>query len=570
MVSRRGGIALALLFFACLTAACGGTPKDAVAVWNGGHVTRTEAQRYFGSLQSRSLRTGARIDPKEGVGEILADLAYLKMSAAESKAAPLGGSVLHLDPRGGLLVQYYVERQGKRPHRVTDEEAMAVYKERLTERFTLPPAVTFRHVFLRADRRSKEDLAKLERTVLDGLSRGTPFLKMVKSYSESETARGEGKVGPVFRGKMDPAFEAELFKMAPKKVGVVRTPQGTHVVEILELRPPKVLPFEEVKRQIASGIMDRRNEGEREALMKGLREKYGVLDRTQDKAAGPDDVVLRVKDRQMTRRELDAYIQRRTPRIWTRGQDAHLRRRWVDDLVRSNLLYLDAVEKGMDREEAFVQRWSLREMTMRAKLTVDRRFQEWAKAVPDDEVRKYFEENKGRFSMPKRSQASYIFLPFGDAPPFELEQRIERLEQLAMAPGADPADLERRCAEAGATYVDMGWATSFDAAWIAPEFQRRFIAQTTPGSTGVFRVEQGLFVLLVKAVEPSRPLEEPADHAEIREQYLELRRTQRLREQKETVLKASGFKVLDADVFKRAEPKEEAAEGQDEAADEKG
>jgi hypothetical protein len=557
MSSRRGGFAVWLVCFGLVSdIACRQRiPKDAAAAWDSGFITRAEAERYFSSLEARQLRTQSSLDSKSGVTEILSDLAFLKIMAAEAGAPRPGHPVLYLDARAALLVQYYVQRKGKRPHQVSDADALNAYKERLADRFTLPESCTFRHVFLRADRHSEEELARLERTVLDSLAKGIPFPKVVATYSESETARREGKVGPVYRGRMAPAFEKQLYLLKPGRPGVVHTEEGTHIVEILELRPSRVLPFEEVKQQIVPALMDRRNESEREQLMATLRARYRVVDRTSDSTAGPDEVVLRVKDRQMTRRELETHITKRSARAWSTGRDAKLQRRWVDDLVRSNLLYLDAVDSGLDREQAFVDQWGLRELTLRSKNAIDRRFEAVAKKVADDEVHRYFLENQGRFSMPKRSRASYLFMPFGGTPPFELEQRLEALEKLAAAPGADPAEIERLCTEAGAVFVDMGWATPEDAAWIAPEFQRRFIGQTTTGSTGVFKVEEGLFVILVRAIEASRSMAEPADHQAIRARYMLLRRNDMLREIKERELKERKFRVLSTEVFKSSDAK---------------
>lgn len=557
MPSPRRALAAALVCAGLLPGAgCRSkAPSDVVATWDGGSLTRGEVERYVRFLETRRLRTGAKMDARSGMAEILADLAYLEITAAEAGDADPGSSVLYLDPRGAMLVRYYAGTKGKRSHQVTEEEARAFYEKRLSDRFTLPESCTFRHVFLRADRRSKEELGSLERKVLAALDAGTPFPELVSTYSESETARRGGVVGPVFRGRMDPAFEEALYRLAPNRPGVIRMPQGTHVVEVTEKRPPRVLPFEEVQGQIASAIMDQRNEKEREELETSLRARHGVLDRTEDPTAGPDDVVLRVKDRELTRRQLDAYIERRTARAWSRGKDTGLRRRWVDDLVRSNLLYLDAVESGMDKEQAFLDRWELQRTRLRSGAMVEKRLEAAVREVPDEEVLRYFRENRGRFALPRRSEASFVFMPFGAAPPFELEQRIEALERFALQPGVDLEEVGRRCDEAGAIFVDMGWTTSREAALIAPEFQRRFLAQKEPGSTGVFKVEEGLFVILVRAVEEARQMTEPADGEEIRAHYAVLRRKELLESMKKRELERRHFQVLSTDVFKPADEK---------------
>jgi hypothetical protein len=206
----------------------------------------------------------------------------------------------------------------------------------------------------------------------------------------------------------------------------------------------------------------------------------------------------------------------------------------------------------LDREQAFVDRWEMRQLTLRSNAATERRLQAEARKVGDDELLRYHRENQGRFAVPQRFQASYLFVPFGGAPPFELEQRLEDMEKLIARPDADRAEIERRCKEAGATFVDMGWATPKDAARVAPEFQRRLLAQTAPGSTGVFKDEAGLFVIQVRAIEARRPMTEPADHEAIRARYVELRQKDIVREMRERELKGRNFKVLSTAVFESA------------------
>lgn len=544
-------VSLALL----LAASCGrGVPPDAVAVYDGGWVTAAEAQRYLGSLNRRRLRTDAALDTEEGLTDLLGELAFLKILAAEAGELPAAPAALYLDPRGSLLVSYYIERTGKRSHEVSDEEALAFYQEHLTDRFTVPEAVKFQHIFLRSDRHPHQELEGTVRTILDQLADGTPFSELVAAYSESGSAGQGGVVGPVYRGRMDPAFEDAIYRLAPGRTGVVRSSTGVHVVEVLEKRPPEVTAYEAVKQQIANAIMDRRNQVEREQLLATLRSHHGVVDRSGDPTLQPDDVALQVGDREMTRRQLDTYLAARTmSRGPVVGAEQNLSRQLVDDLVTSNLLYLDAVERGLDREQAFIDRWELRELRRRARLAQQRRLDAWAESVGDEEVLGFYQDNQARFALPQRFQVSYVQMPLGGGTPFALQQELEKLAELAAAPGTDQAELTRRCAEAGAVYVDMGWVTPVDAGRVGPEFQRRLLAMSGTGCTPVFRDEGWLFAVLVHAVEARRPLTLPADHDLIRARYVDLRRGEILAEIKKHLLEERHFVVLSVAVFKTAD-----------------
>ncbi len=521
-----------------------------MATYDGGWVTAAEAQRFLEWVDTRRLRTDAAVDSDEGISELLSEFAFMKILAAEADVKPPPQPPLYVDRRGSLLVRYYIERTGKRSHEVTDEDALAFYQEHLDDRFTAPESVRFQHVFFRADRHSADELAILERRIFDRLAAGTPFTELVVTYSESGSATRDGVVGPVYRGHMDPVFEDQVYRLEPGRPGAVRTEQGSHVVIVLEKRPAEVQTFEAVKRQIVNAIMDRRNQVERDQLLATLRTRYGVEDRSASADLGPDDVAVRVKNRTMTRQQLDANLP-----FWLAkpgqiaGDGADRRQQAVDELITANLLYLDAVDRGLDQEQEFLDRWALSELRRRSNVSTQRLLEILAHETPEEEVLQYYRANEGRFAVPQRFQGSFLFKPFGSAPPFELQQEIEDVAQLAAAPDADPAELERRCAAAGVTFADMGWITPLEAARIGPEFQRRLLALTSPGSTGAFKDEGGLYVILVRAIEDRRAMTLPEDLDLVRARYVELQRAEILAETRQRLLEERHFKVLSTAVF---------------------
>ncbi len=545
-------IALSLVLGALiLVAACGpGLPSDAVAVYDNGVVTAAEARRYLASIDTRHLRTDAEIDADSGVTEVLGDLAFLQIMAEGADDEPTEQALLYLDSRAKLLMRYYVERTGKRSHEVTDGEALAYYQEHLVDHFTFPEKIKLQHIFLRADRQPSEVLARKQREILSRLAGGTPFGELVAEYSESGSATDDGIVGPVYRGRMDAGFEEQVYRMTPGKAGVVRTPQGTHIIVVLERIPSKVEPFENVQRQIVHAIMDRRNEVERTRVMETLHTRYGVVDHSADTTISPDDIVLSIKECSLTRRELDSYLLQRmnTPGLINRAH-TDVRQSLVDELIDSNLLFLDAVDTGLDKEPVFLDRRRESVLRRRSRLGTQLRLDAWAKEAGEDEVLAYYEENQARFAIPQQFQITFLLMPLGGDPAFELQQTLEELAEKAAEPGIDPAELEKRCAESGASIVNMGWTTPLEAARVGPEFQRRMLAMEEPGSSGIFMDQGGLYVILLRDLEDRRPMSTPEDLDLIRARYVELRRREILAEIKQRTLAERHFKVLSTTLF---------------------
>ncbi len=549
--SSRTHLALFICFAVITIGGCApSVPEDAVAVYDGGYVTAAEAQRYMAWVDTSRLRTDAAVDSDEGVSELMAELAFLKILADEAGDEPSAQSPLYVDKRGSMLVQYYIERMGKRSHEVTDEEAFAFYEEHLEDRFSVPERIKFQHIFLRADLHSADELIVLERQMLDQIAASASFADLAATHSESGSATREGVVGPVLRGHMEPVFEDQVYSLDVGRPGVIRTQQGTHVVNVLEKRAAEVLSFEAVKRQIASAIMDRRNEGEREQLMTTLRARYGVEDRSAEDGLGPEDVVVRIKDRSMTLQQLDANLP-----FWlsdpmmVAGGNVDRRQSAADQLITANLLYLDAVDSGLDQEREFLDRWAMIELRRRSNLGLKRRLENRAQEFPEEEVLQYYRANEGRFAVPQRFQGSFLYKPFGGTPPFELQQEIERVAELAASPDVDPEEFGRACAAAGVIVNDMGWMTPLEAARVDPEFQRRLLAMSGPGSTGAFKGGGGLYVILVQAVENRRPMTLPEDIGLVRARCVELQSAEIQLGLRQELLEERHFEVLSTALF---------------------
>jgi hypothetical protein len=95
--------------------------------------------------------------------------------------------------------------------------------------------------------------------------------------------------------------------------------------------------------------------------------------------------------------------------------DVQHRRAAVEQLVRIRLLALDTVAAGLHRSPAFLRRYA-EELT---RLQIEKAFEEpFKKNLPtDDEVWKFFEENKAKLGRPARVRLAHIaFLaPAGNA-----------------------------------------------------------------------------------------------------------------------------------------------------------
>ncbi|MEN8162686.1 MAG: peptidylprolyl isomerase, partial [Acidobacteriota bacterium] len=489
---------LVLLLFSIILTGCREIPKDAVAAYDGGEVTRAEAVEYLQSGLRPKLRDDGAISEHDGVVELVGRYAAMEILASEVEPSeePPAKRWLHLDERARALVRFYVEIVGKQSFEIPDEEVRSTYEELVESRLTLPEKVTFQHVFLRRDRHAPSEFRRIFATIRERMRVGASMDEMVAEHSESASAARNGVVGPVFRGKMDPAFEDALFAHdVSDGLFEVEMDNGFHLIRMLELFEPRLMTFEEARPQVVSMLMDERSAAIRRPLLEGLEQTHGVLVVQDWRSLGPDEVAVRVGDRTMTRAELDRFIELRT--LPSLGNDvfvADYEASVIGDLVGSNLMYLDAVDRGLDADPIFVSRWRLGALRRAAEKGRSQRFGRWAETVTDEEVRAHWEEDPGRFSSPPRFDVSYVFVPFGDHDSFSRLKVAEELGVL-LADDERSEELDHRCIETGARYIDLGVVTGRQTAGLGPEVQRTLVAMEPHRVSKPIRVEGGLVVL---------------------------------------------------------------------------
>lgn len=95
-----------------------------------------------------------------------------------------------------------------------------------------------RHILVNSEEQAMEVLQK----VLYGGS----FASLAAQYSQDRSTREDGgDLGFFPRGVMEPNFEAAAFTLQPGQVsGVVQTPFGYHIIEVLERDPDRPIPEE--------------------------------------------------------------------------------------------------------------------------------------------------------------------------------------------------------------------------------------------------------------------------------------------------------------------------------------
>ncbi|WP_435892377.1 peptidylprolyl isomerase [Oceaniferula spumae] len=159
---------------------------------------------------------------------------------------------------------------------VSDEDVKKWYDDH-KEELKMPERRRARHIFLATlDHPSDEAKATLEGH-LERLKKGeTDFAKLAAEVSEDESNKGKGgDLGWMRKARLPGDFAAALFTLPVKTPTLVRTKLGWHILEVTEVKAPELLPFETMKEEVKTALIDSR----REAAVKQYRHQLRLINK---------------------------------------------------------------------------------------------------------------------------------------------------------------------------------------------------------------------------------------------------------------------------------------------------
>ena len=212
---------------------------------------------------------------KDAVERFARSLAAQQVLAARAERAGLQPT----DPaatglqRQQALLKAYMEQQGQAT--MPDAAALDRYarSEYLAhpERFTEPAEVHVRHILLAVNKDGSDDAEVKARAdkLLAELRGGADFAALAQAQSADKGSAQRGGELPRFGpGKMVKEFEAAAFAL--KQPGELSEPVksqfGYHIIELLDAKPARKLPFEEALPAIREQVRAQMNAQERGRL----------------------------------------------------------------------------------------------------------------------------------------------------------------------------------------------------------------------------------------------------------------------------------------------------------------
>jgi peptidyl-prolyl cis-trans isomerase D len=142
---------------------------------------------------------------------------------------------------------------------VSEDELRRVYESEQA-RFGQPERRKVRHILLPvpqdADEAQAQAVLEEIQAVRERIQGGEPFEEVAKAVSKDPgSASNGGSLGEIEQGMMDPVFDQAAFGLAAGELSEpVRSRFGYHLIEVQEIAPARIKPFEEIRESLTQEL----------------------------------------------------------------------------------------------------------------------------------------------------------------------------------------------------------------------------------------------------------------------------------------------------------------------------
>ncbi len=170
-----------------------------------------------------------------------------------------------------------INREIKSKVMVKEEDIRKFYQDHL-DNFIEPAAVKVQQIFFNNPPGATEEQTARVRAeahgVLDRIRKGEDFTTLAKKYSQGPEASEGGVLGDFKRNELRPELDQAVFSLTTGGVSdVVRTPDGFHILRVMEKKGGEPKPFAEVQGKIREEMVQIESEKQFREWRKHLRAK---------------------------------------------------------------------------------------------------------------------------------------------------------------------------------------------------------------------------------------------------------------------------------------------------------
>jgi len=363
--------------------------------------------------------------------------------------------------------------------RVTDEEMQKRY-------IALYESVRLRHLFTRDQRKGER--------IIEAIREGADFISLVEKESEDseEIKKKGGELGFKRKDELPKEIADAAFAMKEGEIsGLLRIENGFHIIRLEERKMPEGEIPEGYRKRIERLFFSEKEKERNREYLTQLREKTKIsIDedalksiKSEDEFDGGKGIVAMVEGESIKRDEILVRL-RSGPAAKTEDETDKLKRTAIDSLINQKLLDLEVVRKNYEQDKDFKYSLSITRDAILNKLFRNRIIAS-AVRLDDEEIKKYYEDNRESFKEPDQIRINTIQI--------KAKEKADRIiDELKRGADFDVVAADMSGMPVGSTTGNTGWLY---ANILPPVIKERLNEMNIGGVYGPFDID-GEFLII--------------------------------------------------------------------------
>jgi len=276
-----------------------------------------------------------------------------------------------------ILARHFIKKYIDEESEPSDEEMKKYYLER-KDQFILPAGVYIQQILVK----KQEDA----QAILENLKRGASFEEIAKKKSIARSGKEEGRLGWLYKGRMDPELEKVAFTLEKgKQSDVINTKEGYEIIKVLEKSDKREITFDEARKNIRYELFWKKK--------KELIDKY-YAEAKVNKNPAEKGVLFKIGD-EAFKEEILAPVLAEAPE----KEKEKVRQRWADYFLETTVFSREAVKAGLEKDAEVVNELKRRTDEILANSFI-KKFIEGKIQVSDKDIADYYQSHPEEFSAP--------------------------------------------------------------------------------------------------------------------------------------------------------------------------
>jgi len=301
-----------------------------------------------------------------------------------------------------ILAQHFIKKYVDTKAEPSEEEIKKYYSEH-KEQYVVPDGVFIQHIVVL----NQQDA----QAILEKLKQGASFEEIAKKKSIARSYKDDGRLGWLYKGRMDPEIEKVAFNLEKGKLSnVIKTKVGYEIIKVLEKSEKREIPLEEAKANIRNQLFWKKK--------KELTDKY-YAEAKVNKIPAEKGILFKIGDETFKEELIESVLAKAPDK-----EKEKVRQRWIDYLIENTVFSREAKKVGLEKDAEVANEIKRKTDEILAN-AFRKKFIEGKVQVSDKDIADYYQSHQEEFRVPLRAQVKTILVKTKE----EAENILKELKQ---------------------------------------------------------------------------------------------------------------------------------------------